>query len=256
MRFKDRDALEEHGRLGAKVQDLDDHYLIRVLECYWLAISKSDDGLTPHIYDGFWEPWIMLWISNNVHAGMKCADLGANVGYFTYQMAELGADVDAFEPNPATYELLNSVRAVNQPYLDGITRLYNKAVSTLDNLEFKVPRNNPMNASFYRTVHSPNGEDVVQVETVNKIGVYDFIKIDIEGGEEDVFSLLNPNRHPLVLMEFRWDRYEDPDKFAQAIFDKYKVVGYVTNNGSEKDFRGLSDLKYREHEDWMLVLRA
>lgn len=257
MKFENRGQVEYVGRTNAAVEDKGEYWFSRVLGKYWVAINKDDNGLSPHIRDGFWEPWIMLWVSQNVEEGFKCADLGANVGFYTYQLAASGASVDAFEPNPAVFKLLTEAHDKNMEEHDNWSvKLINKAVSsTAGEFSFIVPRNHPMNGSLHKSVYSPNGEDEITVKAVGKLGRYDFIKIDIEGGEIDVFDLLDPEKHPLVLMEFRWDRYETPIDFAEAIFEKYSNVTFVKFDGKEERLDRASQLEAREHEDWMLVLR-
>lgn len=255
--FGSRDHLEATGRDNADVIDEGDFWYSRVLGQYWVAISKDDHGLSPHIRDGFWEAWIMYWISKNVDSGWKVADLGANVGFYTFQLAALGTMVTAYEPNPVVFDMLEKGARKNVEENPALAiNLVNKAVSTkTGKLDFVVPTNHPMNGSLYSSVHSPNGETTISVKSVNKLPAYDFIKIDIEGGEIDVFDLLDPDKHPLVLVEFRWDRYDDPLEFANKIFDKYGRVSFVNNSGSEEPIAQPSDLQQREHADWMLVLR-
>lgn len=257
MRIKNRDQLEALGRSNSESLDQGEFWFSRVLGRYWVAIGKEDNGLTPHILDGFWEPWIMLWVNNNVCSGWHVADLGANVGFYTFQLAELGCSVDAFEPNPSIYDLLQKAQAKNVEEHDYNINTYNLAVSNKeDTLDFLVPRHHPMNGSLHSSVYSPDGEDVIQVRTTDTLHAYDFIKIDIEGGEIDVFDILDPRIHPLVLIEFRWDRYDDPLKFGESIFNKYSMVSFVKHDGSEEVINRASMLEAREHEDWMLVLRA
>lgn len=252
-----RDQLEDKGRSNARVEDQDDYWFSRVLGEYWVAIGKLDDGLSPHINDGFWEPWIMAWVNNNVPRGSIVADLGANVGFYTFQLARtLDCEVDAWEPNPAIFALLKRGLDKNMSEMGLDVNLYQSAVSNVeDELEFIVPRNHPMNGSLHTSVYSPNGEDKIKVKTVNYLDDYDFIKIDIEGGEIDVFEILDPERHPLVLIEFRWDRYDNPLAFAEDIFRKYPNVTFVKNDGREERIDRPGQLEAREHADWMLVLR-
>lgn len=251
-----RDALENIGRTSSLVEDEGDFWFSRVLGEYWVAINKSDNGLNPHIRDGYWEPWIMTWVNNNVEPNWSVADLGANVGFYTFQLASIGCAVTAYEPNPAVFKLLKKSLAKNRLDSDINVVLHQKAVSNVvDELEFIVPRHHPMNGSLHSSVYSPDGEDKIKVKTVDNLKAFDFIKIDIEGGEIDVFDILSAKKHPLVLIEFRWDRYADPMKFANDIFDKYTNVSYVLHNGSEAKITSPEMLKQREHEDWMLVLR-
>jgi FkbM family methyltransferase len=250
-----RSALESHGRsmASAKISDYaDDVYTCRMLGRFSVLISATDEGLFPCREDGFWEAWISLWMLRNVNYQDKCADIGANIGYYTYLMAEIGATVDAYEPNPDVFELLAQALLENgNP--PGI-KLYNEAVGSENGeVTFTVPPNNPMNGSLDGKAV---GDDIL-VQVSNRVGLesYDFIKIDIEGGELDFFKILDHDKHPLVLMEFRWDRYDDPITFSQDIFKKYNYVYYVDNEGNEVKLDKAHDLSRREHEDWMLVLR-
>jgi FkbM family methyltransferase len=257
MIFRSRDELEAIGRAGALAVDRGSYYLCRVLGSYWVAISKDDGGLRPHITDGFWEPWIMYWVSTHVPPACRCADLGANVGFYTFQLALNGCTVDAFEPNPVVFDNL-SLAFQENPHLQPNIRLWQLAVSReAKPVDFRVPRGHPMNGGIAQLMHEPPGDyDAYAVNSSDRLGQehYDFIKIDIEGGERDVFELLNPQLHPLVLMEFRWDRYQDPENFAAGIFAKYRHVAEVNFDGGEATLGHPDQLAERKNEDWMLVL--
>ena len=191
---------------SAKISHLaDDVYECRMLNSFSVLIRETDEGLYPCREHGYWEAWISLWMIRNVSYGMKCADVGANIGYYTYLLNELGAVVDAYEPNPDVFELLAQAWLVNNSPAN--VTMYNEAAGSENKqVTFTVPVNNPMNGSLDGKAV---GEDI-QVQVSDRIGqqAFDFIKIDIEGGELDLFSVLDHDLHPLVLMEFRWDRYE------------------------------------------------
>lgn len=257
MTYRNRAELEAFGRSHAHVVDRGEFYLCRVLGSFWVAVSKSDEGLVPHVRDGFWEPWVMYWVIKNVPPSSRCADLGANVGYYTFLLADRGCHVDAFEPNPAVFKNLSVALEVNTQLQPNVS-LWQLAVSTSGTrLGFRVPRGHPMNGGISQFMHEPPGEyDSLAVDASDRLGreSYDFIKIDIEGGERDVFQLLDPQLHRLVLMEFRWDRYCDPAEFAAEIFQTYQLVSYVGFDGATTPLRHPDDLRQRQNEDWMLVL--
>ena len=247
-----RNELEHYAQDHGKYEKESGIFKCWFLNSFWLHIDENDNGLSPHINENYWEAWISLWMIRNVSYGMMCADVGANIGYYTYLMNELGAVVDAYEPNPDVFELLAQAWLANNSPAN--VTMYNEAAgSETKQVTFTVPVNYPMNGSLDGKAV---GDDI-QVQVTDRIGqqAFDFIKIDIEGGELDLFSVLNPDLHPLVLMEFRWDRYDDPIKFSQDIFKKYNYVFYVDNDGNEVKLDKAHDLVQREHEDWMLVLR-
>src|SRR4029077_1744713 len=75
------------------------------------------------IFYNTYEPWETRAITKVVKAGWVCADVGANVGYFTLLLSSLTGDsgqVHAFEPSEATFAKLQrnvQLNSVNNVHL-------------------------------------------------------------------------------------------------------------------------------------------
>lgn len=256
-----RRDVEILGQAGIETKlDGDDTYA-KMLNTFYVAVDNNDHGFAPHaINDGFWEAWITLWMYNNVKKDFSVCDIGANHGYYSLMLASMGCkNVDAYEPQPKLAKLIE--KSKNFTGLDNLN-VFDVAISNKDNTTAKmiVPIHHGMNATLTSPGYMPDGfEEIdVKVSTLDSLDIkYDFIKIDAEGGEEDIWEGMQNYlvKYPdtLILMEWRYDRYKNPEKFAQEMFDKCDI-NYVDFDGEEKAMN-LGLLYTRKNEDWMLVLR-
>lgn len=202
--------------------------LCRVLGKYLIYALARDSALTPHLaMKGIWEPWVTMAIARHLKPGMRCIDVGACYGYYSVLMADLvgptGA-VDAWEP--IHHDLVRLNRNVNGvsvnvlPYVMGARD---------ENLVSMVPDRGfggLFNAGGARTVlpesmacRSPHA---VRVDMVKPGGFQaDFIKIDVEGAEQDVWESLDyltGSTKPLtVCMEFTPHKHQKPEEFLDSI---------------------------------------
>lgn len=269
MIYRTREEVEQIGRAGAYYEDAGDHYVSRALSSFWLALDKSDLGFTPHFTErreNFWEAWITSWMSQQVRPGYHCMDIGANHGYYAFMMQQSGAQCMAVEPQSHLCELMSKAVKLNahqKNYVEVVQAAVSDSPGELITLD--IPRGHGMNASISETYHpiAPNGNRFEQVETVTVDSVVtaftkmDFIKIDVEGAERQVWDGMHKmwkRCRPVTLIEFRWDRYEDSEDFANQLF-KEAEVSYVDYDGLEKPVGGLPHLATKKNEDWMLVLR-
>jgi FkbM family methyltransferase len=73
-------------------------------------VTLYDTGRNPQIVDyddpGCYEHFTVAAIKRLVKPGMVAYDVGANIGFFTFLLAQLGCEVHAFEPWPAAFEAL------------------------------------------------------------------------------------------------------------------------------------------------------
>lgn len=269
MIYHTRTEVENIGKAGAYYKEMDDYYIARSLSSYWLALDKADLGFTPHFTykrENFWEAWITCWMSKQVFPGAHCMDIGANHGYYAFMMQQAGAQCMAVEPQSHLCELM-SISAKLNKHQRNYVEIVQAAISDYPGeiVTLDVPDGHGMNASISSYYHpiAPNGNHGEQVETatvdslVSAFTAMDFIKIDVEGAEEEVWAGMQRmwRRHrPVTLLEFRWDRYENPVEFADRLF-KEASVSYVDTDAKEKPVQGLSHLATQKNADWMLVLR-
>lgn len=259
MIFRDRADVESIGRSGAWAVTDEYGQRGRQLSSFWLYVDPEDNGYTPHaLSDGFWEAWITLWMDKNVLPGSNVLDIGANHGYYSFFLANRGCNVIAIEPQP---RLANLLRLSNQVNTNPITVVQEAVADHRGTIDMMVPIHHGMNATISNQhSYAPDGFDTITVSTMTLDDVYniDFVKVDAEGAEDLIwagskkFRKNNPNC--LWLMEWRWDRYKEPEKFAEELINNCRVsaVGF---DGRESPILMVSQLAAVKNSDWMLVLR-
>ena len=143
-----------------------------------------------------------------------------------------------------------------------ITLLQKAFSDEIGKASFIVPNGHGMNASLLDNSHAPYGSTTIEVETTTLDSFntkFDFIKIDAEGGERKIWDgaqkYLEKYPETLILLEWRYDRYDDPEKFAEEIFKKC-IITYVDFEGMENPVQSPEQLYTVKNADWMLVLRV
>jgi FkbM family methyltransferase len=168
-----------------------------------LALSMRDHQHRQMYFYGSYEPSIEALFRRLVEPGSTVLDVGANAGYFSVLSAELGADVHAFEPNPAVRPLLELTashipRLTVAPYAAGAK-----------------PGTMPFYVSDAGTTGSSGlmvalGRKAVSVEVVTLDEYADdrkvrpqVVKIDVEGAEAEVLrgmpAILQTDRPALII---------------------------------------------------------
>jgi FkbM family methyltransferase len=203
--------------------------LCRVLDRYKMYVPVADMSVTPHLLmDGVWEPWVTRAIADRLRPGMVCADVGANVGYFSLLMADLTGEmgyVHAFEPNPDLIDLINRSAVVNgfaerlgihsfplgheegREMLLVIPEGYLGGAATWEMQAGPVANSYPVKTSRLDGVA---GADKIQ-----------FVKIDAEGSEPSIWAgmrgLLARPTLQTVFIEFTAGHYDDPGDFLDQL---------------------------------------
>lgn len=85
MRFKDRADLEEKSRAAARYAYLGPNSCVaRILGDRTVHANPCDRSMVPHLaLDGFWEPWVTLFLLRCAAPGMSFMDIGSGFGYYT-----------------------------------------------------------------------------------------------------------------------------------------------------------------------------
>jgi FkbM family methyltransferase len=262
VRFFTREQVEQTGVYNIKVEEDENGKRGWNLNSFWIYVDPEDHGYSHHaLTDGYWEAWITLWMSNNVTEGSKVLDIGANHGYYSLYLASLGCEVIAIEPQEKLCNLLEKSAEVNK--LDIDVRQW-VVGDRKKKYSLEIPVHHGMNATIQsENSYAPFGTETVEVQGVslNEFSnqTIDFIKIDAEGAEALIWAggktFRKKNPHCVYLMEWRWDRFTDPAGFAAELLDTH-VVTHVDYDGKEYALTSVEAFKAREHEDWMLVLRA
>ncbi len=214
----------------------------RVLGKYLMVCDSRDNALTPHLaLNGIWEPWVTMAIAKHVATGMRCMDVGSCYGYYALLMADLAGQtgyVQAWEPYWHQFITINasinglvvdvveaalgsedSVMMI-KPLAKNLTAMFNAGGVTLE----------PMPPAAARPLHYTKAE--LRRPTSD---AYDFIKIDVEGAEADVWTALDGVRalspNLTVCMEFTPKAHADPSAFLNRIMGDGFEIGSVGHDG-------------------------
>jgi FkbM family methyltransferase len=234
-----RHLFEASVRARCQAVTIDDQtVLCRMLGRYKLFVDSRDVGLAPHLMlDGYWEMWCTEFMLRQVKDGQVVVDVGANLGYYTVLLGELvgpGGKVFAVEPNPRLVELCEKNIALNGFWRNtqmsplaasdrtGATLRFQTRVSDPKNGHL-LPDNAPFAASadvLDLSVLTTRLDDLVP-------GPADFIKIDVEGAEEQVWNgmqeLLDRSPNVTVLMEFNAQRCLRPHQTLAEISGRFPL---------------------------------
>ncbi|OGI07279.1 MAG: hypothetical protein A2Y40_05430 [Candidatus Margulisbacteria bacterium GWF2_35_9] len=153
-------------------------------------------------------------IMSNIKEGMTVLDIGANIGYYTVQMADkVGSKgkVLAFEPNPVVLEQLQL--NINLNNFDNVI-VEKLALSSKNGFdEFCTPEEGKESHGSLKenitfelkkkfSVKTEKLDDVLDRLGISKV---DFIKIDVEGAEKLIFDgatkLLSSKHKPIIIFE-------------------------------------------------------
>ncbi|MFK7751060.1 MAG: FkbM family methyltransferase [Sedimentitalea sp.] len=140
-------------------------------------------------------------------AGDLCLDLGANVGEFTRRMAQTGADVISFEPDPGAFSVLEkTVHGLSNVTL--VAKAAGHQNDTLmlhrsDKWSAENPAERTKSSSLVNPGKSADNTNAVMVEVVDIIAFIEtldrdirIIKMDIEGAEWAIMNRLID--HPVL----------------------------------------------------------
>jgi FkbM family methyltransferase len=193
---------------------------------FWINMRDRFVSRAIHLND--YEQKETLFIRKTVRPGMRVLDIGANLGWFTVQMAKLvgpSGHVTSFEPRSDLFHYLS--RTVRENKFDNVS-LHNCALG-----------DHVGEAELHWGVDgaNPGGTQLNMTEVISKAHVYEktvmrvlddeisgdvnFIKIDVEGAEKLVFSgakrILMESR-PIIMSELAPDALR---QVSNVEFDEY-----------------------------------
>jgi FkbM family methyltransferase len=168
---------------------------------FWFNTSDRDMGVV--MATDRYEPSSVRFIRQALRSGMKCIDAGAQTGFYTCLMASLVGEtgtVYAFEPMPASYELL--LKNVQENGFGPRVRTYQLACSN-SAIELEGSRVGTMYVAGavpgcqQVSMTAVRADDIVD-------DVVDLIKIDVEGHEPaaiEGMQHLIARSHPIIVSE-------------------------------------------------------
>lgn len=242
--------------------------LARALTRYKLFLHSADRGFGCHVMlDGFWEIWLTQFLARILKPGMHVIDVGANYGYHTMLLADVVSDtgrVLAVEPNPVAAGLLRESVLLNG--FAGHVQVIEAALGAVaeGSAELFVPAGEPKNAYVGGTLDGRSGmRHSVTLTSIDRLlldlGHVDLIKIDAEGGEEDIvvgMQNLLRTRPPALVLEFNAGRYADPAGFLQSLLNVYGTVASIDFDGVAKTVSAETVLTVQVGKDWLLFFAA
>ena len=245
--------------------------LCRILGQPLMFVDTNDMTFTPHmIMNGFWEPWITLFMASLIKPGMAAIDLGANHGYYTLLLADGVGDtgsVVAVEALPSLARLLQFSIELNS-YSGWTSVVQAAATDRQGECTMCIRPGEPMNAEVIEAQRKQKGyADWIKMikvpcTTVDQIvgaKTIDIIKIDVEGAEWAAWTgmagLLARNRAIQVIMEFNAGRYDDPAGFLTDIRAAGFPLRFIDYDAQAKPISAEQLITERHGEDWMLYLR-
>jgi FkbM family methyltransferase len=186
-------------------------------------------------YTGDYEPYLKKHFKNFVKNGDYVLDVGANIGFHTLYFAELtgvNGKVFSFEPIPVNFNALQSNIKLNQfPQITAI----NKALGNTNSpMEIHVDQDAQNPGAFNLLDKGPKntvidcikGDDFLDRNQIEKI---DFIKIDVEGFEYEVFKGLSKtikNSKPIIIFEYDYNYQHKLNDNPKIIFEFLTQFGY------------------------------
>jgi FkbM family methyltransferase len=181
-----------------------------------------------------------------VEARSRCIlDLGANFGAFTLLAAERApaAKILAIEPYDDEFERLSRHVATNR--LEGRVRCVQVAVASDDETRYLSDTASPSQSRAVLTrALAPSGSPVVAARTLGRLldeamahagtTVVDLVKMDIEGGEHELVTMLTPE---LLAPVTAWQMEYHPNGPSASIFGALERAGLhlVRRVGSHHD---------------------
>jgi FkbM family methyltransferase len=240
--------------------------LCRLLTRYKFHVGTDDVGFGANVLlDGYWESWLTRFIAGIVPRGSTVVDVGANCGYYSMLLADLvGPEgrLYAVEPNPRIARLLR--RSIELNGFAARTTICEVALGAQDGgtASLFVPEGEPKNAALGVDGGRPGDRHDVAVRTLDALlaeeGRIAFVKIDAEGGEEEILAGMNrvcglfP---PPMVLEFNAARYAEPGAFLDKLLRIYGRLAHVGFDGRAEPLTPRRVLDERRGEDWLLFLR-
>lgn len=251
----DRTVLERAFEQRCKTVFLgNDTSLTRVLGDLLLYVHTRDVIIAPHLMmSGYWEFWVTQAIARHLRPGMVCADVGANVGYYSLLMAALvgpNGRVRSFEMQPNLCRLLRRSAEVNG--FRHTVFVVEGAVSDTDHeVGIYVPASKDGFGHFGNATLQSTKSHFVEDESANpgrvqarsldtlfaEVPPPDFIKVDVEGAEPLVWAgsrALRAKSNPVLCMEYEGWRGGYGEFLTQVRAEGYRVR-YVEYDSSLAD---------------------
>ena len=235
-----------------------------------ISVLKSDLSLAPHlILRGIWEEGTTKKIEEILFKNKPITifDVGANFGWYGLVLSRFNSDSDVhfFEANPTLIKNLEHTMRLNN--LVSRSKINNLIISDKNNSykDLNVPNNLIGSAStdkykllnldyLYEEDKKNINSFSIRTKTLdlysseNNIKKIDFLKIDVEGDEENVLlgskNIIRSSGELIVLMEWNIGSYSNKLLTCLDLFD---YIYYISNDGILEDIKkNFSNIKNLE----------
>jgi len=226
---------------------------------YRMIVGLNDPGISRTLFlFGTREKDHIYILNKELSPGNVILDLGANIGYYALMEAKLlGNDgcVYAIEPSPSNFDMLrknislNNYESIVEVFQMGASNKTGKEkfyTSEMSNLGTFSPTRYYGKSSMTESLPSTYIKTTTIPDFVVDKKPIDFIRMDIEGYEVEVFEgmiplLENKNFSPKILFETHRPKYDDTHHSMRKTLIKMFKYGYypkiiVSNNHPKGDF--------------------
>lgn len=200
----------------------------------------KDDVLSKLIYAENFEWAEKEWLKSFLKPGMICYDLGANIGFYTLLSAYLtfpNGKVISLEPVNKTFERLKANIDINDKISNCVSCYKIAASNSAGELEIFTASKD---LHAWNSLVAPQNKDEFTKEIIKTISldslfenenlpVPNFIKIDVEGWEENVLigaKQILTKFSPTLLIEFTKDNLSRADTSYQKLINILSDYGY------------------------------
>jgi len=190
----------------------------------------------------------MKLLRSMIRPGATAIDAGANVGFYTYVLADFCARVEAFEPIPACARVLRDYGAPN-------VRVHGSALSDREGTAtLNVPSSGGTLLTGHASLRALEGEGQKLEVPLGRLDAFgfrnvSFFKIDVEGHEWEVLAGADETlrrERPLLFIEI--EQRHLSGRPIGDIFAKLSGLGYQGSFYSGGALRPLAEFSYETHQ--------
>lgn len=190
------------------------------------------------------EPENVAFFAKHLKKSDRVADVGANIGYFTLQFAQLAGEVLAFEPSEvARAHLTKATRGLLNVHIRSCAIYSENATMALyspsqGHGEASLIQQNNFNPTSALGMNSSNFSTFVVVRPLKDFGYFDWVKIDVEGAELEVIRGMHPTNAVVEVAGGLLGGVDGIRAFLASIADMGYGINLITSTGDTVPYTG------------------